>query len=83
MRRLAAMLRGLVMLPFLRLIGRHSLQTYVWRLMLVFGMRIADFHAGPFPQPVRIILALACIGLLALPAIWRERGRLFAAPQGS
>jgi hypothetical protein len=82
-RRLAAICTGLFRLPFLRLIGRHSLQTYVWHLMLVFAVRIADFHAGPFPQPVRILLALACIALLALPAIWRERARLFAAPQAS
>jgi hypothetical protein len=75
-RKLSGLLLGLFRTPFLRLLGRHSLQIYAWHVLLVFGVRALDFYEGPFPQASRIAIALVCLALLMLPALWRE-GRVF------
>ncbi|KQT47602.1 hypothetical protein ASG43_09385 [Aureimonas sp. Leaf454] len=70
-------LSGLISLPFLRLLGRHSLQVYVWHVVIVYLVRFVDIETPPFSQPLKTAVAFGCIALLALPALYRERKRLF------
>jgi len=59
-------------LSFLRLLGRHSLQIYVWHVALIYAVNLFDTAVPDSSQVVRIAIAFVCIGLLALPALWRE-----------
>ena len=70
-------LSRLVSLPFLRLLGRHSLQVYVWHVVIVYLVRFVDFETPRFSQPLKTAIAFGCIALLSLPALYRERKRLF------
>jgi hypothetical protein len=60
-------------LRFLRLLGRHSLQVYVWHVILVYLLAAYDRYAGPLPGFAKNLLALAAVATLALPPLWRER----------
>lgn len=75
---IAAIARGLTALfrffP-LRLIGRHSLQTYAWHVAVVYGVRYIDMTEGPLDFWHKTELAFFCVLLLALPALWRDYGR--------
>jgi len=71
-RRIAELLARLFSLPFLRLIGRHSLQVYVFHVFVVYLMLAIDRSFGPFPAVVRTALALLAIASLAIPAWLRE-----------
>ena len=71
----AAGVRALLALPYLRLIGRHSLQTYAWHVVLVYGVYYLDARYGPFGFATKTAMAATCLMLLALPALWREHGR--------
>jgi hypothetical protein len=79
-RQAAGVIRGLFSMSFLRLLGRHSLYVYVWHVAIVYGVYYVDQRYGPFPVWVRTLTALVGVGLLTLPALWRERHRS-AAPQ--
>ncbi len=59
----------------LRLLGRHSLQTYAWHVVLVYLVRYLDVQAGPFDMAGKTAIAVCCVALLPLPAIWRDYGR--------
>ncbi len=72
---IAAGVRALLALPYLRLIGRHSLQTYAWHVVLVYGVYYLDREYGPFGVGTKTVMAISCLMLLALPALWREHGR--------
>ncbi len=77
-RSIAAILNGLFMLPFLRLLGRHSLHVYAWHVLLVYLALWFDGWFGPFDSLGRSAIGLACIPLLALPAVlseWRKQRR--------
>lgn len=78
-----AFLNGLFRLRFLRLLGRHSLQVYAWHVVVVYLMCAWDRHAGPLPELSKNLLALAAVAALALPALWRERHALWAAPEAA
>lgn len=72
-RRIAGLLTALFNLPFLRLLGRHSLQIYAWHVVLVYLIAWIDKYAGPFNELSKTAIALGGVVLLSLPAIWRER----------
>ena len=74
-RRVAEAVRRFFSLSYLRLLGRHSLHVYVWHVAIVYGVYYVDQAHGPFPVWLRTAVTLAGIGLLSLPALWRERGR--------
>jgi hypothetical protein len=74
-RRSAALLTGLFQLRFLRLLGRHSLQVYVWHVLVIYGVHYLDQAYGPFPQAEKVLIGGVCMALLAIPALWLERGR--------
>ncbi len=81
-RRVGAGVRAIGDLWILRLMGRHSLQTYAWHVLLVYALRYLDAVHGPFGTPAKTVLAATLILLLPLPALWREYGRgLFSTAQ--
>ena len=68
----AGALHGLFSLPFLRLLGRHSLQVYVFHVVLIYSLLSIDTRFGPFPELVRTVIALGAMASLAIPAWLRE-----------
>ncbi len=76
-RKAANGLTALFSLSFLRLIGRHSLQVYVWHVLVVFAVHYMDGMIGPFSELTKTAIAVICVSLLALPAIYREREQFF------
>lgn len=86
-RTVAAALNGLFTLPFLRLLGRHSLHVYAWHVLVVYLALWFDGWFGPFGSLGRSAIGLACIPLLAVPAVlseWRKQRReTVAVPAGS
>ncbi|MDE3080706.1 MAG: OpgC domain-containing protein [Paracoccaceae bacterium] len=58
----------------LKIMGRHSLQTYAWHVVIVYLLRYADAQLGPFTLGQKTAIAALCILLLPLPAIWRDYG---------
>ena len=72
-RRISEGLTWLFNLPFLRLLGRHSLQIYAWHVVLVYLVFWLDRYCGPFDQVTKTLIAVTGVGLLSLPAIYRER----------
>jgi hypothetical protein len=63
---------------FLRLLGRHSLQVYVWHVAIVYAVYYADGRTPELSQLSKTTIAVVCIALLALPALWREREQIAA-----
>jgi hypothetical protein len=79
-RRIAAALAWVFSLKFLQLLGRHSLQVYVWHVAIVYAVRYIDGRTPDLSEPVKIAIALVSIALLALPALWRERDKWATGP---
>jgi hypothetical protein len=72
-------LNSLFTLPFLCLMGRHSLQVYAWHVLVVYLAAWFDGYFGPYGGVGRSFIALVCIVLLPLPAVfieWRARRRM-------
>ena len=67
------------MLRFLRLLGRHSLQVYVWHVAIVYAIYYVDGRTPELSQLTKTTIAVVCIGLLSLPALWREREQIAAS----
>ena len=72
-RRIANALTWLFDRPFLRLLGRHSLQIYAWHVVLVYLVYWLDRYHGPFDELTKTAIAIAGVLLLSLPALYRER----------
>ena len=72
-RAMAGALRWLMTRPFLRLLGRHSLQVYAWHVVLVYAIFYIDQQTPDFSQATKVGLALVAVLLLAIPPLWRER----------
>ncbi len=70
---MAGGLRWLMTRPFLRLLGRHSLQVYAWHVVLVYAVAYIDWQTPDFSQATKAAFALFAILLLAIPPLWRER----------
>lgn len=77
-RRIAAALTSVFTFSFLQLLGRHSLQIYTWHVVIVYGVRYVDGRVGEMSDLTKTIVTLTCVALLSLPALWRDRDRLFA-----
>jgi len=74
----SAILNGLFTLPFLRLLGRHSLHVYAWHVLVVYVAAWFDGHFGPYGDLGRSAIAIVCVAVLALPAAmieWRDQRR--------
>ncbi|WP_181704010.1 OpgC family protein [Chthonobacter albigriseus] len=72
LRRVGEALHSLFQLPFLRLIGRHSLHVYVWHVVVIYLLKAVDFHYGPFNEATKTAIALLAVASLAVPAWYRE-----------
>ncbi|MDQ0392890.1 hypothetical protein J3R73_002682 [Labrys monachus] len=82
---LATIATGLTWLfnqPFLRFIGRHSLQTYTLHVFLIYGIKALDVNFGPWTQATKTAVVIGAIASLALPALYRE-SRFFARKPAS
>lgn len=75
----ARALTAVFTLPFLQLIGRHSLQVYVWHVIVVYLVKAIDVRYGAFGEASKTAIAFTAVASLALPALWREWRA--AAPQ--
>lgn len=71
-RGMATTLNRLLRLPFLRLLGRHSLQVYSLHVFLVYGIHLIDVQTDPWTQSVKTIVLAAAIACVALFALCRE-----------
>ncbi|MCM2477513.1 succinyl transferase OpgC [Rhizobium sp. CG5] len=69
----ASVLTGVFSLSFLQLLGRHSLHVYVWHVIIVFLVRYIDGISPDFSELTKTAIAISCVALLALPALYRER----------
>jgi hypothetical protein len=78
-RKLAGIITAVFTFRFLRLLGRHSLQVYVWHVAIVYAVYYADGRTPELSQLTKTTIAVVCIGLLALPALWRERDQIVAS----
>lgn len=72
-------LRALLDHPFLMLLGRHALPVYAFHVLLVYGLKLADWKLGPLGDPWSSLLALFSIAALAIPALLVEHRRTRAA----
>lgn len=75
----ARWLRALLHHPFIMLLGRHALPVYAFHVLLVYGLKLADWKLGPLGDPWSSLLALISIAALAIPALLAERRRTLAA----
>ncbi|WP_234893610.1 OpgC family protein [Agrobacterium vitis] len=81
-RKTASVVNSVFSLSFLQLLGRHSLHVYLWHVLVVFAVRYIDGRIGPFSELSKTMIAVFCVSLLALPALYRERDIYFApAPE--
>jgi hypothetical protein len=76
-RRIANGVIWVLSLKFLQLLGRHSLQVYVWHVAIVYGVYYMDGRTSELSQLEKTMIAIVGIALLALPALWRERDKWF------
>lgn len=81
-RRIAAGVTWVFKLRFLQLLGRHSLQVYVWHVALVYGVYYVDGRTAALSELEKTLIALVTLALLPLPAIWRERQKFLALLPG-
>lgn len=72
-RALAGLLRRLFSLPFLTLLGRHSLQVYAFHVILVYAVMLLEWRYGTMGEVQKTTIILLSIASLALPAVVRER----------
>ncbi len=74
-RTIASTLTGLFSLNYLQLLGRHSLQIYVWHVLIVYGVFYIDGRFGEFSNVTKTVITFGSLALLCLLALWRERNR--------
>jgi len=74
-RRIANGVIWVLSMKFLQLLGRHSLQVYVWHVAIVYAVYYMDGRTSELSQLEKTLIAIVGIALLALPALWRERDK--------
>jgi hypothetical protein len=80
-RGIATFLNRFLRLPFLRLLGRHSLQVYCLHVFLVYCVRLVDAQTDLWSQALKTVVLVTAIAFLGLLALYRET-RLIQARQG-
>ena len=76
-RKIANGLTSLFSLKILQLLGRHSLQIYVWHVLIVYLVYYVDGRTPELSQLTKTMITAVALALLTLPALWRDRERLF------
>ncbi|MFA7414529.1 MAG: OpgC domain-containing protein [Rhizobium sp.] len=79
-RRAASLVTAVFSIRYLQLLGRHSLQVYVWHVLIVFMVYYIDGKTPEFSQITKTAIAVFCVALLSLPALYRERERWLPSP---
>jgi hypothetical protein len=70
-------------LRFLQLLGRHSLQVYVWHVAIVYAVYYFDGRTTELSQLTKTLIAIVGVALLAVPALWRERDKWLGGPKAA
>lgn len=78
-RRIAGAITWVFSIKYLQLLGRHSLYVYVWHVAIVYFVYYFDGRTPELNEFTKTAIALVSIALLSLPALWRERDKLFGA----
>lgn len=81
-RAMAGAVHWVMTLPFLRLLGRHSLQVYAWHVILVYGVLYFDQRTPDLSEAAKTGVAIGAILLLSLPPLWRERDNWLGGTSG-
>ncbi len=69
--------------PWFSMLGRHSLPVFVFHVVLIYLLKLADTHLGGIADPWYSLLALVAIVSLGAPAALLDaRRRLAASPAG-
>ena len=76
-RRVAGALTWVFSIRYLQLLGRHSLYVYVWHVAIVYFVYYFDGRTPELDELTKTAIALVAIALLSIPALWRERDKLF------
>jgi hypothetical protein len=75
--KIAAAITWVFSLRYLQLLGRHSLYVYVWHVGIVYFVYYFDGRSPELNELTKTAIALVAVGLLSVPALWRERDKLF------
>ncbi|KAB1083608.1 DUF1624 domain-containing protein [Neorhizobium galegae] len=80
-RRIAGAVTWVFSIKYLQLLGRHSLYVYVWHVAIVYFVYYFDGRTPELNEFSKTAIALVSIALLSLPALWRERDKLFGTAE--
>ncbi|WP_105441055.1 OpgC family protein [Neorhizobium sp. T25_13] len=80
-RRIAGAITWVFSIKYLQLLGRHSLYVYVWHVAIVYFVYYFDGRTPELDEFTKTAIALVSIALLSLPALWRERDKLFGTAE--
>jgi hypothetical protein len=75
--KISAAITWVFSLRYLQLLGRHSLYVYVWHVGIVYFVYYFDGRSPELNELTKTAIALVAVGLLSVPAVWRERDKLF------
>jgi hypothetical protein len=80
-RNVASAVTWVFTLRYLRLLGRHSLYVYVWHVAIVYFVYYFDGRTPELGEWTKTAIALTAVGLLSIPALWRERDKLLGTAE--
>ena len=80
-RNIASAVTWVFTLRYLRLLGRHSLYVYVWHVAVVYFVYSFDGRTPELGEWTKTAIALTAVGLLSIPALWRERDKLLGTAE--
>jgi hypothetical protein len=80
-RNIASAVTWVFTLRYLRLLGRHSLYVYVWHVAIVYFVYYFDGRTPELGEWTKTAVALTAVGLLSIPALWRERDKLLGTAE--
>ncbi|KQQ38268.1 hypothetical protein ASG19_04210 [Rhizobium sp. Leaf306] len=82
-RNIASAVTWVFTLRYLRLLGRHSLYVYVWHVAIVYFVYYFDGRTPELGEWTKTAIALTAVGLLSIPALWRERDKLLGTAESA
>ncbi|HYD97895.1 MAG TPA: OpgC domain-containing protein [Alphaproteobacteria bacterium] len=71
-RGIAAILERVFSLPFLVLLGRHSLMVYTFHVFVAYGAKALEWRHGGFTEWEKALVVAVAVASLALPALFQE-----------
>lgn len=79
-RKVSAAITWIFSIRYLQLLGRHSLYVYVWHVAIAYFVYYFDGRTPELSELTKTAVAVVAIALLSIPALWRERDKLFGTP---